>query len=168
MSALAAAKAPLVWLCALALGLGCTRKHEETLESAEFGIFYGGQIQERDELPFVVDESKQQQGFRLVLRRPAREPLAVHWELSRPGPAKGKDRLPSPSDRVTELGDGTLPPGERVFEKRFPFVAGDPLGLWNIRVTAGGELAIDRPFTVYDAAQRKRAKRKTQSTDAGR
>jgi hypothetical protein len=148
--------------------LAACNDDERFLESAEFGIFYGGQVQEREQIPFVVDESRQQQGFRLVLARPAKEPMRIRWELSRPGMVPRGKALPSPEDRVTELGEATLPAGQLRFEKRFPFAAGDPLGLWNIRVTAGQHLAIDRPFTVYDAAARKRARRAGRRVDAGR
>jgi hypothetical protein len=161
----AARRSALLWI--VLLSLGCKRDDRTLLQSAEFGVFYGGQIQERDELPFVMDESKQQQGFRLVLREPLGEPLDVRWELSRPGPIS-RAGVPRPDDRITQLGEATLPRGERSFEKRFQFSPGDPLGLWNIRVTAGTHLAIDRPFTVYDAAQRRQKKRASRGADAGK
>lgn len=158
-------------LCVGLVGAGCDlRACNEAdpayFSSAEFGVFYGGQIQERREIPFVVDETKQQQGFRIVLAEPLEHPLAVRWELSRPGAAR-KEGTTDPDARVTELGEAMLPAGERHFEKRFPFQAGDPLGLWNIRVTLGDRLAIDRPFTVYDRAARRRAKRQARPVDAG-
>jgi len=147
---------------------GACERDAPVFESSEFGVFYGGQIQERDEIPFVIDESRQQQGFRLVLARASTEPLEIRWELSRPGGIPRGATLPSADGRVTELGQATLPSGRTKFEKRFPFTAGDPLGLWNIRVTVGPHVAIDRPFTVYDAAARKRAKRAARTGDAGR
>jgi len=158
----------LAMFCLAALFLGACKSDEHLLKTAEFGVFYGGQIQERDQIPFVMDESKQQQGFRLELTRPASESLEIRWELSRPGPVARGQTLPSPEARVTELGAATLSPGQQKFEKRFPFSAGDPLGMWNIRVTVGQHLAIDRPFTVYDAATRKRRRQAARAADAGR
>jgi hypothetical protein len=152
-------------LCALLVG--CNKSDERYLTSAEFGIFYGGQIQERREIPFVVDEAKQQQGFRLLLREAAEEPTLVRWELSRPGRTRNEGTS-DPDARVTQLGEAQLPRGERKFEQRLPLAAGDPLGLWNIRVTIGDRLAIDRSFTVYDRAQRRLAKKRARTHDAGK
>jgi hypothetical protein len=145
----------------------CNKSDQAYLASAEFGVFYGGQIQQRREIPFVLDEAKQQQGFRLVLGKPAKAPTEVHWELSRPGHTR-RGGTSDPDARVTELGEATLAPGERTFEKRFPFTPGDPLGLWNIRVTLGEHLAIDRSFEVYDPAQRRLAKKRARALDAGK
>jgi hypothetical protein len=154
----------LLLLCAALLA--CQRS-DPKLTVAEFGVFYGEEIQERREIPFVVDATKQQQGFRILLGEPAKAPIEVRWELARPGPTRSEG-TGNPDARVTELGVAVLPPGERRFEQRFPLKAGDPLGLWNIRVTVGQELAIDRAFTVFDRAARRRAKQRTRTPDAGR
>jgi hypothetical protein len=139
------------------------------VKSAEFGIFFGGQLQEREEFPFQLDPAKQQQGFRVVFKEALSEPLKARWELSRPGPIRSRDfPLANPAGRVTQLHEGTVPRGARDFEQRFSFVPGDPLGLWNIRLTLGPHVAIDRPFTVYDADARRLAKRRARRPDAGR
>lgn len=147
---------------------GCdSREPKRAFQSAEFGVLYGGQIQERTEIPFVIDATKQQQGFRVTFPDALPSPVEVRWEVSRPGPIQ-KSGVASPDDRVTELGVATVPKGAKEFEQRFSFRAGDPLGLWNIRVTVGSELAIDRPFQVFDRAARKRARQSTRQPDAGR
>jgi hypothetical protein len=52
---------------------------------AEFGIFYGGQVQQRDEIPLSIDAARQRQGFRLTHTPPPAEALEVRWELGKPG-----------------------------------------------------------------------------------
>lgn len=151
----------------MAFGLACDTPSPGVVQSAEFGIFYGGQIQERDEIPFQPDASRQQQGFRVGFKQPLGSPVVVKWELSRPARKRRGQTVSRPEGRVTELGEATVPAGERQFEQRFPFVPGQPLGLWNIRVTLGSRVLIDRPFTVYDAAARRRRKRAARLPDAG-
>jgi hypothetical protein len=48
--------------------------------TAQFGVFFGGQLQRREELPFVLDASKQRQGFRVEMNEPLRAPtLHSFW-----------------------------------------------------------------------------------------
>jgi hypothetical protein len=137
--------------------------------SAEFGIFYGGQVQERDEIPFELDTAKQRQGFRLTLSPPPAQAHLVHWELGRPG--RGK-RVPDRQGhkaraRPVQLGRAHFRPGEAVFEQVLAFSPGDPLGLWNIRVLIDDRVVIDRPFVVFDASERARRERIAEESDAG-
>ena len=37
---------------------------------AKFGVFYGGQVQELDDIPLSLDSARQRQGFRLELTPP--------------------------------------------------------------------------------------------------
>jgi hypothetical protein len=125
---------------------------------AEFGIFYGGQIQHRQELPLELDGARQLQGFRL--RRHASRDLGptVRWELGKPG--AGRPQKDGRGRKVTarrvQLGEARWPPGEAVFEQSLPFAPGDPPGLWNLRVQCGDRLVLDQPFLVYDPKQRER------------
>lgn len=156
------------WLLALCLMASCEREVRSPIATAEFGIFYGGQIQERRELPFQLDATKQQQGFRVVFSEPLEHDARVRWELSRPAPTTARQHPVSrPEGRVTELGEATVTSGSRSFEQRFSFNAGDPLGLWNIRVTVDDHLAIDRPFNVFDLRARKRRILEHRRRDAG-
>ncbi len=75
----------------------------------------------------------------------------IRWEIDRPAP---KNR-----GRQVSLDQASARAGATRFEQEVPFAPGDPLGTWNIRVTAGGEAAIDRPVLIYDAPARKRASR---------
>lgn len=141
------------------LGFGCQKPEASSLvEEARFGVFYGGQIQERSELPFELDAARQRQGFRVVLSRPLPEPSELFWEFSRPGRRKPNDPTLSRAEgRVTALGSATLSPGQQRFEEQLVFRPGDQLGLWNVRVWWGERVLIDRPFTVYDADARRLA-----------
>ena len=78
------------------------------------------------------------------------------------GRAKGSP--PVEAHRKSISGKATIRAGLSRFDQVTPFEPGNPLGLWNARVVVGGELVIDRPFEVYDRAERVRAA----STDAGR
>lgn len=142
------------WALGVVLGLvaaGCEKPAAEGLvEHASFGIFFGGQIQERNEIPFTLDRTKQRQGFRIAFRAPLSSEVPIHWELDRPA-LRGKGR------RVV-LGDSIARAGQSSFEVELPFQPGDPLGTWNVRVTIADEAAIDRPVLVYDAQARLRAK----------
>ncbi len=161
--------------CALAALLGATACTTEPTTSApagardvSFGVFYGGQIQERRELPFELDRAKQRQGFRIDFDPPLEERTEVSWEISRPARRSSPAATPSsPEGRVTELGKATLAAGQTRFEQPLHFRPGDPLGLWNIRVVVRERVLIDRPFLVYDAAARRRSNKSARLPDAG-
>jgi len=136
---------------------------------AEFGVLYGGQVQERDELPFELDESRQRFGFRLTLAPAPQDAPEVRWELGRPG--KGRrvaDSLGQKArPRQVELGRASFRPGEATFEQPLRFAPGDPLGLWNIRVQLGSEVVIERAFLVFDPLERARREATEPRSDAG-
>ena len=137
------------------------------VESAQFGIFFGGQIQARREIPFNLNAAKQRLGFRILFSEPPRVDTAIHWELTKPGPPTGPEKLAKPGQRVTQLGQATIPRGSTRFDQDLSFAPGDPLGLWNLRVTLGNRVLIDRPFSVYDADARRAARRTLRKADAG-
>jgi hypothetical protein len=152
-------------------GLACTAPtaFSEPRAVGEFGVFYGGQIQERQELPLELDRTRQLQGFRLRLEPPPNRALEVRWELGLPGAGRlvpDSQGRRSRARRV-QLGQARWRPGELNFEQALPFSPGDPLGLWNMRVLVEGRVVIDRPFLVYDAAERERRARALAERDAG-
>jgi hypothetical protein len=163
-----------VWL---ALGLswvvgGCEAPGSSERGSAErfeFGVFYGGQIQEREQIPFELDGSRQRLGFRLTASPPPEAPIEVRWELARPGAgrrvtdAQGRKARP----RKVQLGRTHFRPGEPVLQQQVAFSPGDPMGLWNMRVLLGQRVVIDRPFIVYDPAERARRDQAAAAADAG-
>jgi hypothetical protein len=136
---------------------------------AEFGILYGGQVQQRDEIPFELDTARQRQGFRLTQSPPATRALEVHWELGKPG--KGRRQTDSRGrkarPRQVQLGRAHFRPGEALFEQVLPFFPDDPLGLWNIRVLVDNRVVIDRPFVVFDPVERTRRREAAEQSDAG-
>jgi hypothetical protein len=136
---------------------------------AEFGVLYGGQVQEREELPFELDPSRQRIGFRVTLTPAPEDALEVRWELGRPGTGRrvadshGRKARP----RQVQLGRAHYRSGETTFEQALAFSPGDPLGLWNIRVQLGSEVVIDRSFLVYDPVERARRRDAFERSDAG-
>ena len=141
----------LFLLSSLACGCDEPAHAPRLVERAALGVFFGGQIQERDQLPFTLDRSKQTQGFRLEFSQPLARPLVVRWEVDRPS-GRGRQRL-------TELGQAEVRAGSERFDQELPFQPGQALGTWNYRVIVDKELVIDRPVLVYDAASRKKAER---------
>lgn len=142
--------------------------NESKVASAQFGVFYGSQLRELDEVPFELVPGRQRIGFRVEFTSPLEAPIAIRWELSKPGkPARNTPEIASPSGRVTKISSATAPLGASRFEQNVAFEPGDPLGLWNIRITAEQAVLIDRPFLVFDSAARRRAKAAARVPDAG-
>jgi len=138
--------------CVLALGLlGCQSKPEQDplLERAAFGVFFGGQIQDRKELPFELDPSKQSCGIRLDFRAPLARSLKVGWEISRPlreKPSKGG----ASADRVTEVGEVAARVGEQRLDVPVLLRQGQVLGSWHLRAKVDERTVIDRDVLVFD------------------
>ena len=155
----------------LALLCACTAPSDLTAPgiSAEFGVLYGGQVQERDEIPFSLDTARQRQGFRLTHTPAPAQPLEVRWELGKPGQGRrtpdSQGRRARP--RAVQLGRAHFRAGEPVFEQALPFAPDDPLGLWNLRVLVGDRVVLERPFVVYDAVERARRELAASEADAG-
>ncbi len=144
---------------------GCRPDAKQTglVATAEFGVFFGGQIQERSSIPFQL--SKQKHGFRLVFNRPLPRDVPVNWELDIPGSAAGvRDKRGTVGrGRITKLGEGLAKAQTTQFDHTMSFEPGAPLGAWNIRVLVHpNELVIDRTFEVYDARARQAAIKKLQ------
>ena len=152
-----------VWL-ALFLALAACRERAApapgVVQRAQFGIFFGGQVQEREQIPFEASRARQVQGFRLDFRAPLERDLGVEWEINRPRASqKGLHKTTASGERLVQLGQAQARAGQTRFEQVLPFEPGDPLGVWNIRVLVGGQLVIDRRFLVYDEEARARAER---------
>jgi hypothetical protein len=152
----------------LALCFGCWHRQGDPLEGAhvQFGVLFGGQIQERKQVPFELDPVQQTLALRIELERPLTEDTSVHWEWSKPGAPKGAARLTSPEDRTTEFGDEAFPKGQKQLDKVFRFKPGDNLGMWNIRVSTQSRVLLDRPLAVV--APRVHAASVHRDRDAGR
>lgn len=162
MSKTHAARAMLV---VLALPFSCDPpKPKELVKHAQFGVFFGGQVQERRELPFELGNSKQALGFRLEFSEPLAIDTDVEWRIDRPaGPnrekASARGKASPEAERGPLIGKDTARAGETRFDHMLAFEPGDPLGVWNVRVVTRGKVAIDRPFEVYDVKERAKANR---------
>lgn len=108
---------------------------------AEFGVFFGGQVQQLEEIPKQLDPARQRHGFRLAFAEPLARDIVVAWEISLPLPEKG-------GPRPALVGQVTAKAGQAVLDVPLAFRPSDPLGLWHAKVTADGATVIDRDFTV--------------------
>ena len=120
------------------------------VKAAEFGIFYGGQVQERDVIPLELDRAKQSQGIRIDFDAPLTVPARVTWELDIPGTTRGVRDLAGRrgKGRLVKLDEALVPVGRGRFEHEIVFRPDDPVGMWNLRVRVDGRVVIDRPFEV--------------------
>ncbi|HYP91450.1 MAG TPA: hypothetical protein VEQ59_24955 [Polyangiaceae bacterium] len=144
---LAVAPLPLAALLAasLALGVGaCRRPPESVVAEAEFGVFFGGQVQELKEIAKELDPARQRHGIRLRFRAPLAREVRVVWELSLPVPEKG-------GPRSAIVGEASARVGETRLDVPLAFRPSDPLGGWHAKVSADREVVIDRDFTVVAA-----------------
>ena len=136
--------------CWALLALACDRSPPGVVQTAEFGVFFGGQVQELKEISKELDPARQQHGFRLTFRAPLREDVAVSWEVSLPVTDKG-------GPRAANVGQATAKAGQSLLDVPLAFRPTDPLGSWHAKVTAAGVVVIDRDFQVVAAQPQKPA-----------
>jgi hypothetical protein len=125
----------------------CERPSEPPAVRASFGVFFGGQVQERKELPLVLDRTRQAHGIRLDFRDPPERPLRVTWEVEKPAGAKNDD-----GGKVTDFGETRTRVGEARIEIPLAFRATDRPGAWHVRVSVAERVVLDRAFEVVPAA----------------
>ena len=133
-------------LTALVL-LACQRGAAGDVEG-EFGVFFGGQVQELKEIAKELDPGRQQHGFRLTFRSAPERDVEVSWEVSLPATDKS-------GPRPALVGRATAKAGQRVLDVPLAFRPSDPLGAWHAKVKAGDIVVIDRDFQVVAAAPQK-------------
>lgn len=155
-----------LWLLASAWGLmACSSqkgKPDPLVERAAFGVFFGGQIQDRKEIPFELDPAKQQQGIRIDFRQPLAKSVPVAWEIARPVSAKAA-KADAGADRVVEVGETSARVGEARLDVPLSFRQGQVLGTWQVRVKVEARVVLDREVLVFDQRERRERER-----DAGR
>ena len=130
------------------------RAEDPLVERAAFGVFFGGQIQDRKELPFELDPTKQRIGFRIDFRAPLVQSVPVGWEIARPLAGKAK-KGDSPTDHVVEVGDAAARVGEARLDVPLSLRQGQGLGTWHVRVKVAGRPVIDRDVLVFDPRDRR-------------
>lgn len=127
----------------LAALCGCQRDAGPPAVAAHFGVFFGGQIQERAEIPLVLDRARQSIGLRLEFAAPPRSESRVSWELEKLRAGKGKT-----VSTVVDYGEARTRPGEPVLDVPLAFREGDRPGAWRLRVALDGKNVLDRAFKV--------------------
>lgn len=132
-------------LLAALLGAACRREPHRVVKQAEFGVFFGGQVQELKELEKELDPARQRHGVRLVFDGALARDVKVTWELSLPVPERG-------GPRAAQVGEATAKVGQSSLDVPLSFRPQDPLGVWHAKVTADGVVVVDRDFTVVAAA----------------
>jgi hypothetical protein len=132
---------------ALAAACGCRRAPDAPPVHARFGVFFGGQIQEREVIPLVLDRARQSIGVRLEFATPPASEARVSWELEKPRAGKGKNL-----GTVVDYGEARTRPGEPVLDVLLAFRENDRPGAWHLRVALDGKNVLDRAFTVVPAA----------------
>ena len=104
----------------LVLGTACRKREKTERVTAHFGVLFGGQIQEREEIPLILDRSR----LALVVRVEWAEPPAtaerVHWELAQPASPKDAD-----AGSIVAYGDARARPGEPTLDVPLAFKPGD-------------------------------------------
>jgi len=149
----------------LALGLavmGCTHPSDPDplVERATFGVFFGGQIQDRKELPFELDPAKEQQGIRVDFRAPLAQSVNVAWEIARPVSAKAT-KADAGVEHVVEVGEAVARAGEARLDVPVSFRQGQVLGTWHVRVKVDTRVVIDRDVLVFDLRERQGRERES-------
>lgn len=134
----------------LALGLpGCpARREDPELERVEFGVLFGGDIQDRPALPLELDPARQELALRVTFRAPLTRERVVSWELERPTAQRSAD---GGVLFAAELGEIRARVGERRAEAKLAFRRGDLPGTWRLHVRIDGRVALQRTFTVSEA-----------------
>jgi hypothetical protein len=115
---------------------------------ARFGVFFGGQLQEREEIPLIVDRARQSIGIRLEFENAPVTPERVTWELEKPRTAKSGASLGS----VVDYGEARTRAGEPVLDVPLAFRETDRPGAWHVRVALAGKNVLDRAFKVIPAS----------------
>lgn len=129
---------------ALLLGFAC-RSQPSEVEIAEFGVLFGGDIQDRETIPLELDPLRQELSLRVTFREPLRAERLVKWELERPTSKRGPD---GGLLYAAELGEIRARPGELRAETKLRLRPGDLPGTWRVRARVGGDLVLERSFQV--------------------
>ena len=135
----------IVGLAGVLVVRSARRDAETRLPRAEFGVLFGGDIQDRDRLTLELDSNKQELGLRVTFPEPVTRATRVDWEIEKPSGVRGLD---GGFARAAELGKIELSPGERRADAKFGFRKGDLPGSWRVRVSIDGESVLNRGFEV--------------------
>jgi hypothetical protein len=143
-------------LAALALGAtllaGCRNSNvDPEVERVEFGVPFGGDIQDRTQIP--LDLEGRELALKVTFRAPLTRERSLSWELERPTNSRASDGGMLFS---AELGEARVLRGERSAEAKFSLRRGDLPGPWRIRVRLEGRTLLERRFEVTEPAAREK------------
>ncbi len=141
-------------LMVLMIGLGalrCSAKSDPDplVERAAFGVFFGGQIQDRKQLAFELDPAQQSTGFRIDFRAPLKRAVQVSWEIARPLGAHARP-ADAGADQVVEVGQVVARVGETRLDVPVLLRRGQALGAWHVRVKVDARVVLERDVQVFD------------------
>jgi hypothetical protein len=117
----------------------------------EFGVPFGGDIQDRAQIP--LDLETRELSLRVTFREPLAKERRLSWELERPSSARGSD---GGMLFAAELGEARVGKGESRAEAKLAFRRSDPPGPWRIVVRLDGRTVLDRHFEVVDKPAREK------------
>lgn len=127
---------------------GCRSLSEEPARpKAEFGVLFGGEIQDRPTIPLELESERQELALRVTFPRPLERETLVSWELEKPTKQRTAD---GSTAFAAELGERRARRGERSVDAKLHFRRGDPLGTWRIRVRVNGQVVLERSFQVVE------------------
>lgn len=131
------------------LALGCRNQSDASQRPplAQFGLFFGGQIQQRTDIPLEFDSTRQTIGFRILFPEPLSRSTDVEWILDYPKARSGR-RGRSNAPRAERTERTTLLEGMDRFEQVVQLRSTDLPGTYNIRVLVGSQIVLDRPFRM--------------------
>jgi hypothetical protein len=135
----------LTALAALGAAAGCAKPKRPPGVRARFGVFFGGDVQEREELPLILDRLRQTHGIRIDFDETPSAPLRVTWEIEKPG--TGRDG----SGGLVDYGEVKTRTGARTLDIPLSFREGDKPGAWRVRVMLEEKELLNRNFRVVTA-----------------
>lgn len=129
-----------------ALALSCHRGEQSDVERVEFGVLYGGDIQDRASMPLELDPAKQELALRVSFREPVHRERLVRWEFERPI----SDRKAPDGGTLfsAELGEVPVHVGERRADAKLAFRKSDRPGTFRIRVRLDDRVVLERALAV--------------------
>ncbi|MFC1642121.1 hypothetical protein ACFL5O_05450 [Myxococcota bacterium] len=150
-------KSPAVLLVVL-IGFAACRSSEHPqgpVKRAQFGVLYGGEIQERQHIPFDLDRTRLTLLLRLDFYRPLEREVRVSWRVGMPGTSKGvRDTRGRPgAGRLVRVNQVVVPVDRLRLDQVIRFEPGDPLGTWRICAQVDGVKVLDRSFVVHEQSR---------------
>ena len=127
----------------LALAAACRKDDAPPPIRAEFGVFFGGQVQERQEIELRRGGPLLVHGIRLDFADAPSRPLSVTWEVEKPDPSSK-----SGDGKLVEYGKVSSRAGEPRLDIPLAFKPGDRTGTWRVKASVEGVVVLDRDFRV--------------------